>query len=118
MLLPAGCGWAYNHSDVLVLTKVNVPANGGSAEVMFQAIAGQQLQISLTGRLTSMVPVGNLVGPNGSQSATPDASGASNGFNTAQVDIPQTGTYRLEVFDDNQKGGAVTVRVELTTQPA
>lgn len=115
MLMCAGCGWAYNHSEVLVLTKVNVPANGGAAEVMFHAISGQRVEISLTGRLTSMVPIGRLVGPSGSQVGTLDSSGVSDGFNTAQVDIPATGMYRLEVFDESAAGGAVTVRVELVS---
>ena len=118
MLLTAGCGWAYNHSDVLVLTSVNVPAGGGSAEVMFEGLAGERVQISLAGELTTMQPYGSLLGPDGSQTTTPPIAGATNGFNSAQVTISQTGTYQLNVLDNSKRGGAVTVRVELTTQPA
>jgi len=113
VLLTLGCGWAYNHSDVLVLTKVNVPAGGGSAEAMFQGIAGQTVEISLTGRSTSAIPQASLVGPDGSSTNTPPASSAADGFNTAQVSLPDSGTYRLVVFDDSGLGGAVTVRVQL-----
>lgn len=111
--LTLGCGWAYNDSSVLVLTQVNVPTGGGSAEVMFQGLAGQQIQISLTGHLTTMQPYGNLIGPDGAETAAPAVSGVSNGFNTTTVSIPAAGTYRLAVFDGTGTGGAVTVRIEL-----
>ena len=116
LVLPGlGCGWAYNTSAVLVLTEVDVPENGGSAEVMFQGLPNQQVLISLAGRLTTMQPYGNLIGPEGSQSTTPPTNGASNGFNSAQVTLPVAGTYRLQVLDGSKKGGPVTVRVEVVS---
>ena len=119
-LTGGGCDLGYNHSNVLVLTNVNVPAGGGSASVNLQATAGQQVTISLAaqpaslgGRPSKMVPFGNLVGPDGSQTSTPAANSASNGFNSATVTIANTGLYRLDVSDNSKTGGEVTVRVEV-----
>jgi hypothetical protein len=60
-----------------------------------------------------MIPFANLIGPDSSQATAPPASSASDGFNTAQVALPQNGTYRLVVLDNSGRGGRVTVRVEL-----
>jgi len=120
VLTTGGCDLGFNHSNVLVLTNVNVPAGGGSASVNFEAIAGQKVTISLAAQSASpggvpskMEPYGNLVGPDGSQTSTPAANSASNAFNSATVTIANTGLYRLDVLDNSKTGGEVTVRVEV-----
>ena len=99
-----------------MLTGVNVPAGGGSGTVMFQAIAGQQIQITLTGVPTTMQPYGNLIGPSGSQTTTPGTGGASGGVNSSQITISDR-HYQLNVLDNSNKGGTVTVRVQVIAGP-
>jgi len=112
--LACACSLFEIPSNVLINNMtVNIAHDGGSAELMFAGIAGQEIIITLTGRIDGMVPYAQLIAPNGGSSTVPDASTAENGINSVQTTLAQTGGYTLIVYDDAQVGGAVTVRVEL-----
>jgi hypothetical protein len=99
-------------SNVLVNKVVNVGGGGGYGSVSFNATAGQAIRITLTGAQASMEPYGNMENPDGSGFDAPPLSTASNGSNTGQVTLTQTGTYTLVIFDGSNAGGNVTVKVE------
>lgn len=114
-LLGCSCNYLFElPSNVVVKDNLmNIAQGGGSVQVMFSGIAGQTIKITLTGRNTGMVPYAQLIAPNGGSSTVPAASSASNGVNTGQATLVQTGGYSLIVYDSAQVGGAVTIRVEL-----
>ncbi|MBP7934929.1 MAG: hypothetical protein KA354_09820 [Phycisphaerae bacterium] len=112
--LACACSLLEIPSNVLINNMtVNIARDGGSAELMFAGIAGEEIIITLTGRIDGMVPYAQLIAPNGGSSTVPDASTAENGINSVQITLAQTGGYTLIIYDDAQVGGAVTVRVEL-----
>jgi hypothetical protein len=114
-LLSCSCNYLFELPSNIVVKDnlMNIAQGGGSVQVMFSGITGQTIKITLTGRNTGMVPYAQLVAPNGGSSTVPAASPASNGVNTGQATLAQTGGYTLIVYDSAQVGGGVTIRVEL-----
>ena len=114
-LLSCSCNYLFElPSNVVVKDNLmNIAQGGGSVQVMFSGLAGQTIKITLTGRVTGMVPYAQLIAPNGGSTTVPAASSASKGINTGQATLAQTGGYTLIVYDNTQVGGGVTIRVEL-----
>lgn len=115
VLVTCGCNRFFDiPSNVLINSKtMNIPHGGGSVELMFAGIAGQQILITLTGRIDGMVPYAQLIAPNGGSTTVPEARTSQNGVNSGQATLAQTGAYSLVVYDNARVGGGVTIRVEL-----
>jgi beta propeller repeat protein len=94
----------------LVDTTVNVPPGGGSAEVQFQGETGEIGTFTLTAS-PNMCPYGYLEFPDENGKYFPEVGGCNSGVNEGIETFPQTGTYVLTIFDDNNIGGNVTVLI-------
>ncbi|MEP0841290.1 MAG: hypothetical protein HRF43_01105 [Phycisphaerae bacterium] len=113
VLCGPGCRVFETDRLFLLNSNVDIPAGGGTRELMFHGLANQLVTISLAASKTSMIPQATLVTPDATQSAVPPASSSVDGFNSASVTLPRDGTYRLVISDASGQGGQVTVRVEL-----
>lgn len=115
VLLACGCNYLFELPSNFVLkdNTMNIAQGGGSVEVLFFGIAGQQITITLTGRNAGMVPYAELISPGGGSTIVPEAGTAENSVNTGDATLAETGGYSLIVYDDAGLGGAVTIRVEL-----
>lgn len=90
---------------------VSIGPGGGWASIGFQGSSGQRVRITLTASNTALRPYEYLENPDGTGSYTPPMSTAHNGVNSVEVNLTQTGSYVLTVFDGSNLGGTVTVLV-------
>lgn len=115
VLLTCGCDYLFELPSNYVIkdNTLNIAQGGGSVQILFSGIAGQQITITLTGRNAGMVPYAELISPGGGSTIVPEAGTAENSVNTGDATLAETGGYSLIVYDDAGLGGAVTIRVEL-----
>jgi hypothetical protein len=106
-----GCCFGPPGPVTLVDRTVTVPAAGGGADVTFNASNGQTIRITLTGDPNTMQPYGHLGYPDASSTYFPAHGNESNGVNTGDLLLTQTGGYTLTVFDGANLGGQVAVLV-------
>ncbi len=116
-LLPAGCGLTGTRTTVLVNSTVNVPRSTGtvpgSAQVMFQGLPGQTINIIMTGGQKNMLPYGSVLSPDGATTSVPPLSSAASSSNTGSFTATTLGTYTLYVYDGANLGGQIQVWVEV-----
>ena len=97
---------------LLVEKTVTVAGGGGGANVTFDGSSGWSIRITLTATQSTMMPYGYLECQVGTGTYRPPEESAKNGQNSDVVTLAQTGTYTLTIFDGENKGGTVSVKVE------
>ena len=97
---------------VLVERTVTVAAGGGGANVTFSGNSGWSIRIALKAGKITAVPYGFLECQGGTGAYQPPQQTASNGQNSVVVTPTQSGTFTLTLFDGENQGGTVTVKVE------
>jgi hypothetical protein len=125
-LAAAGCGGDDDATSpagntdpaVLVDQQVTVAANGGAADVTFDATANQRVRITLAaqpntiqGALVPAEPYGHLTAPSGTEGSHPPIGTVSNNQNIEEITLSETGRYSLRVFDGSNAGRRVQVTV-------
>lgn len=96
---------------VFVEPSVYVGPGGGYADVAFKTAQAGRIRISLTGA-AALMPYGFLQGP-GYSDYFPPMGTSNNGVNVGEVNLGQAGNFILTVFDGNNNGGNVNVRIEV-----
>ena len=113
-----GCGGTSTSPEkptfpaVLAEKTLTVAGGGGGANVTFAGSSGWNIRITLTAAPNTMMPYGFLECQSGTGTYRPPEESAKNGQNSDVVTLAQTGTYTLTVFDGENKGGTVSVKVE------
>ena len=99
--------------DLLVEKEVSVPADGNTAEIVFNAKEGQRIRISLQAKDKSLQPYGYLTFPDSNGKDLPSLENSHDGKNAGEILLPQSGDYTLAVMDGSNLGGLVEVQVEV-----
>jgi hypothetical protein len=107
-----GCKSASTGETKTLLDKtVSVGAEGGSAEVSFNAVKGQKVTIELKAASENMEPYGFLHRPDGKEEYRPVVETARNAMNKAEFVATKAGRYNLTIFDGSNSGGKVSVTI-------
>jgi len=88
---------------------VSVAADGGSAEVSFEAMKGQKVKIELKAASSTMEPYGYLKRPDGKEEYRPVIETCKNAKNESEFIADKKGRYNLTLFDGSNLGGKVSV---------
>lgn len=105
-----GCRSASTGETKTLLDKtVSVGAEGGSAEVSFNAVKGQKVTIELKAASANMEPYGFLHKPDGKEEYRPVVETARDAMNKAEFVATRAGRYNLTIFDGSNSGGKVSV---------
>jgi hypothetical protein len=96
---------------VFIEQSVYVGSGGGGADVAFKTVLAGRIRISLNSAAT-MIPYGFLQGP-GYSDYFPPMGTSNNGVNIGEINLAQAGNFTLTVFDGNNNGGNVNVRIEV-----
>ncbi|MCX6558711.1 MAG: PKD domain-containing protein [Candidatus Aminicenantes bacterium] len=96
---------------VFIERSVFVGPGGGAADVVFKTVQSGRIRISLNGAATLM-PYGYLQGP-GYSDYFPPMGTSNNGVNIGELNLTQAGNFTLTVFDGNNDGGNINVRIEV-----
>ncbi len=99
-------------TSIQVEKTVLVAPAGGGADLSFDASKGQNVRITMTSP-ASVQPYGHLDMPDGTAEYLPKNETSKPGFNTGEWVVKQSGKYKLTVFDGNNTGGSVYVKVEI-----
>ncbi len=110
MAIGLGCRKASAGEVKTLLDKtVSVGAEGGSAEVSFEALKGQKIKIELKAASSKMEPYGFLQRPGGKEEYRPTVETAKNAKNESEFTADKKGRYNLTLFDGSNLGGKVSV---------
>jgi hypothetical protein len=96
---------------IFIERSVYVGPGGGSADVVFKTVQSGRIRISLNSAATLM-PYGFLQGP-GYSDYFPPMGTSNNGVNIGELNLGQAGNFILTVFDGDNNGGNINVRIEV-----
>jgi PKD repeat protein len=96
---------------VFIQQSVFVGPGGGFANVLFSLAQAARIRITLSGT-NNLIPYGFLEGP-GYSGYFPPQGTANNGVNVGEINLSQAGQFTLTVFEGNNIGGNINVKIEV-----
>lgn len=112
-----GSGGQTGSSSLTIRVAVNqsllVGPDGGRATLTFATAGAVRIRVSLSAT-SDLSPYGGLEGP-GYSDYFPTQATASGGTNTAELSLTAAGLFTLTVFEGNNLGGTVNVKVEVVS---